>query len=123
MPSVHDHEIDLEKGIPQAVPEDDDTDKSAVAEEVKSNESERQSDSSETKSCISMWTLLGFFLGMLTVPISIIILVSLFVLPLPEGIRQNKFIRAASCGALVGFLVAMVVIIVLRSLESRNRFP
>lgn len=115
-------EIDLEKGIPQARPRDDNKNESAVVEDIKTNKSDSQTTSLETTQCVSIWSVLGFLLGMLTVPISIVILVSLFILPVPERIRQYRFIRAASCGALIGFLTAIVIVIVLRSLENRNGY-
>lgn len=117
------HEIDLEKDIPQARSRDDNTNESAVVEDVKANGSDPQTTSLEMPQCVSIWSVLGFLLGMLTVPISIVILVSLFILPVPERTRQYRFIRAASYGALIGFLSAIVIVIMLRSFENRNRYP
>lgn len=69
----------------------------------------------QSEHCTCVWYVFAFLLGFVTVPLSIIVLVSLNTLPVSDRIRQNKYMRAATIGSIIGFLVATVIIVILRS--------
>lgn len=69
--------------------------------------------------CRIISLILAFLLGLLTVPLSIIIIVSLWIFPcLPDEWRENSFTFAATIGSVCGFFLIGILLIVVQGISA-----
>lgn len=69
----------------------------------------------------TVFLILAFLLGMLTVPVSLIVIVSLWIFPcLPDEWRENSFTFAATIGSVCGFFVFGILLVVMQGISAFN---
>lgn len=65
--------------------------------------------------------IVAFITGLVTVPVSMIVVTSFYVLPcVPRPWVDNVFFVALSGGSLSGFVLVVIALIVLRGIEAFN---
>ena len=68
------------------------------------------------KCTVAFW---GFLFSLLTIPVSLVVVSSIHVLPcIPERVTESDFVIGMNYGAMVGFVLMIVTILVLRGIES-----